>query len=157
VYPLLFGVNVLMMIVVNRINVRLLHFYDPPCLLRLGQILQVITGIIMLLYILIIPTPALSLIVGGIMVFIGSQALIVSNAVASTVEFFPRSSATATAVLGSFGFLSGAASGLLVSSLGDGSLWPMISVMSGCAIAGLVIKTLILRSCRTDPAEKNGC
>lgn len=157
VYPLLFGVNVLMMIVVNRINVRLLHFYDPPFLLRLGQILQVIIGVVMLLYILIIPAPALSLIVAGIMIFIGCQALIVSNAVASTVEFFPRSSATATAVLGSFGFLSGAASGLLVSSLGDGSLWPMISVMSGCAIAGLVIKTLILRSCRPNPTEKNGC
>ena len=157
VYPLLFGVNVLMMIVVNRINVRLLHFYDPPCLLRLGQILQVIIGVVMLLYILIIPAPTLSLIVAGIMIFIGCQALIVSNAVASTVEFFPRSSATATAVLGSFGFLSGAASGLLVSSLGDGSLWPMISVMSGCAIAGLVIKTLILRSCRPNPTEKNGC
>lgn len=155
VYPLLFGINVVMMIVVNRINVRLLHFYDPPCLLRLGQILQVITGMIMLLYILIIPFPALSAIVIGIMIFIGCQALIVSNAVASTVEFFPQSSATATAVLGSFGFLSGAASGLLVSSLGDGSLWPMISVMSGCAVTGLVVKTLILRSCNSKPTEKH--
>jgi len=157
VYPFLFGINVVMMIVVNRINVRLLLFYDPPCLLRLGQIIQVITGVLMLLYILISPDPALSIIVFGIMIFIGSQALIVSNAIASTVEFFPRSSATATAVLGSFGFLSGAASGLLVSSLGDGSLWPMISVMTGCAVAGLTLKTLILRSCRNNPQIKNGC
>ncbi|HCD04667.1 MULTISPECIES: multidrug effflux MFS transporter [unclassified Methylophaga] len=157
VYPLLFAVNVLMMIVVNRINVRLLHFYDPPCLLKLGQILQVITGLTMLLYILISPAPALAIIVIGIMIFIGSQALIVSNAIASTVEFFPRSSATATAVLGSFGFLSGAASGLLVSSLGDGSLWPMITVMSGCAIAGLTLKTLILHSCQEHPQNKTDC
>jgi DHA1 family bicyclomycin/chloramphenicol resistance-like MFS transporter len=97
------------------------------------------------------------MIVFGIMIFIGSQALIVSNAIASTVEFFPRSSATATAVLGSFGFLSGAASGLLVSSLGDGSLWPMITVMTGCAVSGLTLKTLILRSCRNNPQIKNGC
>ncbi|HAO24776.1 MAG TPA: multidrug transporter [Methylophaga sp.] len=157
VYPLLFAVNVLMMIVVNRINVRLLHFYDPPCLLKLGQILQVITGLTMLLYILISPAPALAIIVIGIMIFIGSQALIVSNAIPSTVEFFPRSSATATAVLGSFGFLSGAASGLLVSSLGDGSLWPMITVMSGCAIAGLTLKTLILHSCQEHPQNKTDC
>lgn len=157
VYPFLFGINVLMMIVVNRINVRLLHYYDPPCLLRLGQILQVVTGLMMLFYIVISPAPALSMIVMGIMVFIGSQALIVSNAIASTVEFFPRSSATATAVLGSFGFLSGAASGLLVSSLGDGSLWPMITVMTGCAIAGLTLKTLILHSCKHFPANKTGC
>lgn len=150
VYPLLFGINVVMMIVVNRINVRLLNFYDPPCLLRLGQILQVISGLMMLLYIFISPEPALSIIVVGIMLFIGSQALIVSNAIASTVEFFPRSSATATAVLGSFGFLSGAVSGLLVSSLGDGSLWPMITVMTGCAVAGLTLKTIILHSCPSD-------
>jgi len=111
----------------------------------------------MLLYILISPAPALAIIVIGIMIFIGSQALIVSNAIASTVEFFPRSSATATAVLGSFGFLSGAASGLLVSSLGDGSLWPMITVMSGCAIAGLTLKTLILHSCQEHPQNKTDC
>lgn len=148
VYPILFGMNVLMMIVVNRINVRLLNYYEPPCLLRLGQLIQVAVGGLMLLYILLSPAPLLTLIVGGVMLFIGAQALIVSNAVASTVEFFPHSSATATAVLGSFGFLSGAASGLLVSSLGDGSLWPMISVMSGCAVAGLSLKTLILRRCK---------
>src|SRR5699024_10377029 len=101
----------------------LLRFYDPPCLLRLGQLLQVSAGSLMLLYIIVSRQPDLVVIVSGVMLFIGAQAFIVSNAVASTVELFPRSSATATAVLGSAGFLSGAASGLVVTSFGDGSLW----------------------------------
>ncbi len=156
VYPLLFGINVLMMIVINRINVRLLRFYDPPCLLRLGQLLQVSAGSLMLLYIIFSTQPDLIVIVGGVMLFIGAQAFIVSNAVASTVELFPRSSATATAVLGSAGFLSGAASGLVVTSFGDGSLWPMITVMSVCAISGFTLKTLILRSCRHHTPDSSG-
>lgn len=143
IYPLLFGVNVIVMIGFNRLNVFLLRHYFPSQLLTLGQLLQSSVGLALLSYVLLIAIPQLWPIVLGIMLFIGFQGLIVSNAIASTIEFFPDSSATATALLGACGFLTGAASGLLVTHLSDGSPLAMIAVMAGCAISGLLIKTLV--------------
>ncbi|MCX4190081.1 multidrug effflux MFS transporter [Methylophaga sp. OBS3] len=143
IYPFLFGANVIVMVVFNRVNMRLLHFQPPAVLLGIGQLLQLTVGLLLLAYVLLSTDIQLWLLVVGIMLFIGFQGLTVANAVASTVEFFPHSAATATALLGSCGFLTGAASGWLVTSLSDGSPFPMILVMSLCAVFGLAFKRII--------------
>lgn len=143
-YPFLFGANVLVMVVFNRLNMRLLRAHTPAFLLTIGQILQLLVGLLLLVYILVSSMPSLWLLVAGIMLFIGFQGLTVANAIASTVEFFPHSAATATALLGACGFMTGAASGWLVTVLSDGgSPLPMVLVMSLCAVFGLVMKTCI--------------
>lgn len=143
IYPFLFGANVIVMVIFNRVNMRLLHFQPPAVLLGIGQLLQLTVGLLLLAYVLLSNDIQLWLLVVGIMLFIGFQGLTVANAVASTVEFFPHSAATATALLGSCGFLTGAASGWLVTSLSDGSPFPMILVMSLCAVFGLAFKRII--------------
>lgn len=142
-YPFLFGSNVLVMVVFNRLNMRFLRYHPPAFLLTIGQTLQLLMGLILLAYVLLSHSPQLWLLVIGIMLFIGFQGLTVANAIASTVEFFPHSAATATALLGACGFMAGAASGWLVTSLSDGSPLPMILVMSLCAIFGLTLKWFI--------------
>lgn len=142
-YPFLFGANVLVMVVVNRLNMRLLRYHAPALLLTAGQSLQLLVGLILLAYVVLSSAPQLWLLVVGIMLFIGFQGLTVANAIASTVEFFPHSAATATALLGACGFMTGAASGWLVTTLSDGSPFAMILVMSLCAIFGLFFKLLI--------------
>jgi len=142
-YPFLFGANVLVMVVFNRLNMRYLRYHPPAFLLTIGQTLQLLVGLILLAYVLLSHSPQLWLLVVGIMMFIGFQGLTVANAIASTVEFFPHSAATATALLGACGFMTGAASGWLVTSLSDGSPLPMILVMSLCAIFGLALKCFI--------------
>ncbi len=142
-YPFLFGANVLVMVVFNRLNMRYLRYHSPAFLLTIGQMLQLLVGLMLLAYVLLSPSPQLWLLVFGIMMFIGFQGLTVANAIASTVEFFPHSAATATALLGACGFMTGAASGWLVTSLSDGSPLPMILVMSLCAILGLALKCII--------------
>lgn len=142
-YPFLFGVNVLMMVVFNRLNIRLLRYHGPAFLLTIGQSLQLLVGLLLLAYLVLSSEPQLWLLVTGIMLFIGFQGLTVANAISSTVEFFPHSAATAAALLGACGFMTGAASGWLVTSLSDGSPLPMILVMSLCAIFGLATKCFI--------------
>lgn len=142
-YPFLFGVNVLVMVLFNRLNMRLLRFHGPALLLTLGQVLQLSVGALLLFYVLLNESPQLWLLVIGIMLFIGFQGLTVANAIASTVEFFPHSAATATALLGACGFMTGAASGWLVTTLSDGSPLPMVLVMSLCAFFGLTLKRFI--------------
>ena len=142
-YPFLFGANVLVMVAFNRLNMRLLRYQPPASLLTIGQLLQLLIGLLLLSYVLLSDTPQLELLVAGIMLFIGFQGLTVANAIASTVEYFPYSAATATALLGACGFMTGAASGWLVTTLSDGSPLPMVLVMSLCALFGLFLKWLI--------------
>jgi DHA1 family bicyclomycin/chloramphenicol resistance-like MFS transporter len=143
VYPFLFGVNVLAMMLFNRLNIRLLNRYAAQRLLTIGQTGQVITALLLFSYISLSHDPSLYVVMPLIMVFVGIMGLIVSNATSSTVEFFPTNSATATAVLGAAGFTTGALSGTVVGLLGDGSPWPMALVMLLCAVCGPLLRRLM--------------
>jgi DHA1 family bicyclomycin/chloramphenicol resistance-like MFS transporter len=142
-YPFLFGVNVLAMMLFNRLNIRLLNRYAAQRLLTIGQTGQVITALLLFSYISLSNAPSLYVVMPLIMVFVGIMGLIVSNATSSTVEFFPTNSATATAVLGAAGFTTGALSGTVVGLLGDGSPWPMALVMLLCAVCGPLLRRLM--------------
>lgn len=143
IYPFLFGVNVVAMMVFNRLNIRLLNRYAAQGLLTVGQIGQLITAVLLFAYISLSSSPSLYVVVPLIIVFIGIMGLIVSNATSSTVEFFPTNSATATAVLGAAGFTTGALTGSLVGLLGDGSPWPMAFIMLLCAITGPLLRRVM--------------
>lgn len=145
VYPLFFGANIVTMILANRLNVRLLRYCSPSYLLSLGQSIQLVTGIMLLSYVSIVDLPLLAIVVGLVMLFVGAQSFIVSNATSSTVEFFPNNSGTASALLGSSGFATGALSGSLVGLLGDGTPFPMALVMAGCIIMGISLRWVMQR------------
>lgn len=145
VYPLFFGANIVTMILANRLNVRVLRYCSPSYLLSLGQSIQLVTGIMLLSYVSIVDLPLLAIVVGLVMLFVGAQSFIVSNATSSTVEFFPNNSGTASALLGSSGFATGALSGSLVGLLGDGTPFPMALVMAGCIIMGISLRWVMQR------------
>lgn len=142
-YPFLFGVNVLAMMLFNRLNIRLLNRYAAQRLLTIGQTGQVITALLLFSYISLSHAPSLYVVMPLIMVFVGIMGLIVSNATSSTVEYFSTNSATATAVLGAAGFTTGALSGTVVGLLGDGSPRPMALVMLLCAVCGPLLRRLM--------------
>jgi DHA1 family bicyclomycin/chloramphenicol resistance-like MFS transporter len=146
VYPLLFAANIVTMILANRVNVRLLRYYNPSQLLSLGQSIQLLTGSALLAYISIVDIPQIAIVVGLVMLFVGSQSFIVSNATSSTIEFFPNNSGTASALLGASGFATGAISGSLVGLLGDGTPLPMALVMTGCIVMGITLRFILQRS-----------
>ncbi|HDZ16129.1 MAG TPA: Bcr/CflA family efflux MFS transporter [Methylophaga aminisulfidivorans] len=142
-YPFLFGANVLGMMIINRINNRLLKSNKPAHLLSVGQTLQVTSGLLLLLYVSLFSTLSLWVLIPLMISFIGSMGFIASNSMSSTIEFFPHNSATATALIGAMGFATGALSGFLVGLWGDGTPLPMAVVMFICALAGPTLRALM--------------
>mgnify|MGYP000296297084 CR=1 FL=1 len=148
-YALFFGANIVFMLIANRLNIVLLRRFEPDQLLSLGQAIQVTSGVILLAYITFSSAPELGLVVFMIMLFVGSQSFIVSNATSSTIEFFPHNSGTASALLGASGFATGALTGSLVGLLGDGTPFPMALVMTTCIVVGISLR-FIFQTTKTD-------
>lgn len=143
-YPFLFGINVVCIIAVNRLNVRLLRRFSPHQLLTTGQLGQCVCGLLLLGFVLLIPAHQLfNMVVVMVMLFIGFQGLIIANTIASTIELFPDNSATASALLSASGFMTGAIAGGIAGSFGETTPFPMAVIMCFCAFAGLAIRLMI--------------
>lgn len=87
VYTLFFGASIVTMIQANRLNVRLLRFCNPSYLLSLGQSIQMVTVITLLSYVFVFDAPLLAVVVGLVMLFVGSQNFIVSNTPPARLSF----------------------------------------------------------------------
>jgi len=154
-FPFLFGANVLVMMLMNRINVWALNHYPSKNILITGLMLQLACGITLI--IASYTQPNLYLIVMLNMLFVGSLGLIAANATAGALNFFPDISGTATAVIGVTEFTLGALVGLLWSYLHElqfvatqqHTLSPMAWVMAACALIGLVGLRFLSRSKQT--------
>lgn len=143
-FPFLFGANVVIMMLMNRINVWALNYYSSTSILTVGLLIQFACGIALM--IASYNQPNLYLIVALNMLFVGSLGLIAANATTGTLNFFPDISGTATAVIGVMEFTLGAIVGIFWSYLHDlqfvttqqHTLSPMAWVMASCALIGLI-------------------
>ncbi|EPC00481.1 multidrug transporter CflA [Litchfieldella anticariensis FP35 = DSM 16096] len=146
-YPVVFGVNVLVMASSNRVNIWLLRKRSPQQNLRLGLGVQLVaaSGLV-----LMVATGLESLwtFVPLIMMFTGMIGLITPNAISSLLDHFSHMSATATALLGSIQFSCGALAGVLVGAFEIDSAWPtvltmlMVAVLSNVGVRKLAGKAL---------------
>lgn len=151
VFPFIFGGNVLLMMLMNRVNVWALNHYSSTSILTTGLIIQILcgAGLIIASYL----EPNLYMIVALVMVFVGSIGLVAANATAGTLNFFPDISGTATAVIGVSEFTLGALMGILWSLLHEfqfsvtqhHSLSPMAWVMTGCVVIGFLGFSILSR------------
>ncbi len=138
-FPVLFGANVVMLLIINKINARIVHRFTPKRLLALAQYTQIALGLC-LVSIMILAEIELWQMVTGIMLFIGLQGFIVSNGTASTLEFFPQNAATATALVGATGFALGGLAGALVGIFSDGSPLFLVITMTLAVTCGVVLR-----------------
>lgn len=138
-FPLLFGANVVMLIAFNKLNARIVHRFSPKRLLAVGQYLQIIIGLTLVILIGFSDITLWQLVL-GIMLFIGLQGFVVSNGTASTLEFFPESAATATALVGATGFTLGGLSGAIVGVFGDGSPMFLMLVMTSAVLSAILLR-----------------
>jgi DHA1 family bicyclomycin/chloramphenicol resistance-like MFS transporter len=143
-FPFLFGANVLVMMLMNRINVWALNHYASTHILTVGLLIQLTCGIALIAASYC--QADLYLIVALNMLFVGSLGLIAANATAGALNFFPDISGTATAVIGVTEFTLGAIVGIFWSYLHElqfaatqqHTLSPMAWVMASCALIGLI-------------------
>ena len=139
-YPIFFGVNILALIVSNRINNRMLRDKSPHQLLGLGQGMQFAAAILMFAYIYLVDQHSVYIFALLMMCIMACHSFIMSNSMSSTIEHFPTNSATATALLGACGFSTGALTGSLVGIYGDGTPLPMATVILCCTALGIVLR-----------------
>lgn len=135
VYPLLFGVNVVLIASSSRLNIHLLRRRTPLQNLRLGLGVQ-LGAAVGLVLVTLLDLASLITVVPLIMLFTGVIGLITPNAIAGVLERFSHMSATAAALLGAIKFSCGALAGLLVSVFEIPSIWPMALTMLGVACIG---------------------
>ncbi|AQU82938.1 MULTISPECIES: multidrug effflux MFS transporter [unclassified Halomonas] len=135
VYPIVFGVNVVMIALSNRVNIHLLRKRSPQQNLRLGLAIQLIAAL-GLVVATALNVASLYVVVPLIMVFTGMIGLITPNAISSLLDHFGHISATATALLGGIQFSCGALAGVMVGLFQVEHLWPMVLTMLGAALMG---------------------
>lgn len=134
-YPFVFGANIIVMAGSNRLNIRLLKRRAPQRNLLLGLGIQLAAGLT-LVAVFALGLDSLFVVAPLMVLFVGMQGLISPNAMSSMLDHFPQMSATATALLGSVQFSSGALAGVLVGAFEISSAWPMVLTMLGAAVIG---------------------
>lgn len=145
-YPFVFGGNVLAMVLMSRVNLKMLKRFSPGRLVSFGQGVQLIAGILMVSYALLAEHMELVPLMILVMSFMGCHGFIVANSTSSTTEFFPQQAGTATALIGAMGFATGGLAGGLVSAISDGTPLAMVVVMAGGCALGITLRFLNSRT-----------
>ena len=109
-FPLFFGFNILILIVMIRINIKLLNSYSADYLVRYALIFQLL---IALLFILNAKDISLTMNMFFLAAYMGSNGFIYGNCTALALENFSKNAGVASSVIGVIQFGLGA----LVSSM----------------------------------------
>lgn len=144
VFPLLFGANVMSMILFNRLNVMFLRRVAAIQLMTIAVVIQFCTATVLLAVILLLGKPPLWLLVPLIMLAAGTVAMAIPNAIACFTHFFPHDSGAATGINGSLQFMLAGISGMLLTGFHNHSLLPLGVAMAGAS--GLGVLSLGFRS-----------
>lgn len=142
VYPFVFGCNVFTMVVMSRVNLRLLSRFESRQLITIGQGMQLVSSVLMVSYILLFDEHTLYVLIPMTMLFMGSHSFVVANSIACTTEHFPERAGTATALIAALGFFSGGLSGGIIGYFADGTPLPMVTVLLAACSTGIVIRWL---------------
>lgn len=134
IYPLLFGSNVLLMIILGALNARLVTKISPKKILNIGLLVQLAVGA-MLYMVLLNGNAPFEIVFPLIVLFVGVLGLIFANANAMVLDMYPNSSGTTTAVIGVIEFSVAGIVGFISHALQDESIVPIGLVMFGCTLA----------------------
>lgn len=138
-FPWLFGANILVMMVMNRINMKLVGKYSSQQLLTVGLSIQAICAVTMCSLFILIPSVSIWVILPLMMMFIGTMGLIGANCTAMILHHFRDISATANAVTGVIQFCGGALAGVIWAHLHNGTPVPMLALMVTTAAIALLM------------------
>ena len=118
-FSLLFAANVIGLLTSNFINSRVVERYGSRKLLRFGTVFALLTGITFFTVIQL--NLGLYITAASIFLLLGSLAFITTNSDALVLNTFAEKSGTATAVIGTLRFGSGALAGPLLALFFDGT------------------------------------
>ncbi|TGN39512.1 multidrug effflux MFS transporter [Marinobacter confluentis] len=136
-FSILFAANIGLMAVLNLGNRPLLKRFQSAVLVRAYVILQCIALVALVTAVWF--GGALWMVATCIILAVGSQGGIVPNNMANAMEFFPRLSGTASALLGASQFTIAGAVSTLSSSFGDLSLMTIAAGMLTCSLGAAAL------------------
>ncbi|KLV07136.1 multidrug transporter [Photobacterium aquae] len=131
-FGLLFGLNVVCLIVMTSLNGRLVRKKGSHWMLRFGLSVQFLAGAGLVcgqilglgLWGVVIP----------VMLFVGTISIIGSNTMACLLGRYPHMAGTASSLAGTLRFGTGTVVGGLVAMMPDATAWPMALTMAVCAL-----------------------
>jgi DHA1 family bicyclomycin/chloramphenicol resistance-like MFS transporter len=138
-YPLIFGAIVVSLIVMNRLNILFLRRLEPGRLLMIGKLGQCVLSFGLVCYVVWVDELTVLGMTLMVMAVLCWHGMLVANSMASITELFPDNSATATALMGGFGFALASLTSALVGLLADGTPVPMAGIMFTCSTLGVLI------------------
>ena len=144
-FPLLFGANVLLNVILSLSNNVLLKKYKTQNIIKWGLFMQLLAGI--LLVIATFPAQASFVPVFiGIVWFVGSIGMIFGNGTAIMLNLVPELSGSANAMIGLTRFLFGSAAGFMIAFFHTNNLTSVGIVMLSCAVLANVFLLFYVRS-----------
>ena len=146
-FPWLFGANVAVVMVMNRLNMTLLKHYTPERLMSIGIAIQFTAAVALLLLSLKPEYFTLATALPLLMTFVGSLGLITANTMGTVMQHFRDVAASATALMGVIQFSGGALAGLLWGQLHNGTPMPMMAV---CLLTASLSAVFFLAARRAD-------
>lgn len=141
-FVIFFSLNISVMLIAVKLNIRLVKFRSPLKLLKFGMLSQLFFGIVL---ILIHKTTNVYLFAPLLALYVGVQGFIFGNAISIILDKFPHISASANAVIGSLQYGAGALSGFLVSHFNDKTLFPITVVLMLSALFSVSLLFISLR------------
>lgn len=131
---------------------RFLDRWGPDNMIRGGTIFTVVACALMVPMFLFLPLGIGILFLPQIVIcFI--QGFIIPNAQASAINIDPRYAGTASGLTGFMQMALGAAVAQIVAEIADGTVWPMVIMMSGSALIGLLCLPLIRGPSHSGPSQ----
>jgi len=134
-FPLFFGANILLNILLSLLNTFLLRKYHPEQILRAGLFLQLLSGISLAVAVRF-SEPNLWAVFSSIVVFIGSLGLVFGNGTAVILNNNPELAGSANATIGITRFALSFIVGSIMALFHTGDLIPFGTILFLCSLSG---------------------
>ena len=141
-YGLLFGINILGMMITNMVNIRIINRFELFSIIRAGSLIAAASALTLL--------TVTQLEIGGlvgmmipIICYVACISFTGPNSNALALSHFPKSAGTANAVAGALRFGIGALSTAAVGYFHNGTAMPMVGVMATCGVLSVCSLALI--------------
>lgn len=144
-FPLLFSANIVLNVILSLLNTKLLKNHEPERMLKIGLFIQIISGFILLLTVVISNVPSFWIVFISVVFFMGSLGLIFGNGTAIILNLLPQISGSANALIGvsrfSFSFITGS----LLAFFHANNLLPISVIMFSCSIIANIYFLMFLK------------
>lgn len=124
----LFAINIISLVIVNRLNSFLLNRFEPSTLLRFFLSMQLF-GTLLLTSSLFLDIQNLPFTVVAFAISIGANGGIIANSSACFLKFFGKGAGKASAVLGAFQCITGASVSAFAAFISMGKIQPVVIMM----------------------------